>query len=558
MFKIGDIITGLQDNGYSFTNEGALMLVVHSYNNEDMDVLIIGHNILEQVGNAYPVNNTEREFKTTTIPDFYNEHPDYFKMDDTILNEWLLKCNTITEAPESYALSVENMNHMIYEMKQLLTTYKHPATDKGIGKIIDEWAKNKSNLISLFEKHPNYNGKFQIVFDHDYDRQLDRDGARNLYNWLESDEVASLYKKEVIIGEYSYKDLIKHANLMYKYQSIFEYNNFIHTINGHNYEHYCTEYSNYKQKMREYENTSGVVIDGEHAYASDVYEQKRKHDHITNIIYKFARSTTNFKQLVTSEAASWFKSYFPEAKIIEGQKLSRAVNKILCSLGIDKCPNYNKEFAKFADACNPIKVKRHTVISVNPLDYLTMSFGNSWSSCHTIDKSNIRRIDGSNGYSGAYCSGTLSYMLDSSSFVFYTVDAKYNGNELEKENKINRCMFHFGDNRLVQGRVYPKSNDTGADELYKDIREIVQKVMADILEVPNYWTNRSGYSACTNATYSFGTHYKDYANYGTCNVSTLKDDRDAHLKIEIGHDPICPSCGKTHRRESNLTCSSCK
>ena len=48
---------------------------------------------------------------------------------------------------------------------------------------------------------------------------------------------------------------------------------------------------------------------------------------------------------------------------------------------VDGSEAYDK-FAKYADSINPIKVKRHTVLSVHPIDYYTMSFGNSWTSCH--------------------------------------------------------------------------------------------------------------------------------------------------------------------------------
>ena len=135
--------------------------------------------------------------------------------------------------------------------------------------------------------------------------------------------------------------------------------------------------------------------------------------------------------LLTSEQAEEINKVFPFAYAHTGQKANRVVNKIMKYLGYDKHPDYNKEYAKYADSMSPMTIKRHTILSLNPIDYLKMSFGNSWASCHTIDQKNKR--DMPNSYQGAYCSGTISYMLDGTSMVFYTVDASYEGDEFYDE-----------------------------------------------------------------------------------------------------------------------------
>ena len=186
-----------------------------------------------------------------------------------------------------------------------------------------------------------------------------------------------------------------------------------------------------------------------------------------------------------------------------------------------------------------------------------MSFGNSWTSCHSIDKKNVRNRDKRSN--GEYSSGTESYMLDGTSMVFYTVDAEYNGNHLELQDKINRNMFHFYDGNLIQGRVYPQSCDSGSDNLYDDIRNVVQKVIADILEVPNLWNLNRGYSWCKSASNSHGTHYTDYNRFDTCTLSTLQDHTKFNFRrVNIGHNPICPHCGDTHDNRYNIECYYCK
>lgn len=240
----------------------------------------------------------------------------------------------------------------------------------------------------------------------------------------------------------------------------------------------------------------------------------------------------------------------PELKFHEGQKTSRAINKICCYLGFDKVDGYNQEFAKYADSLSPMVIKRHTVLSVNPLDYLTMSFGNSWASCHTIDKENKRRMP--NNYSGCYSSGTISYMLDGTSMVLYTVDAAFNGDEYWKQPKINRQMFHYGEEKLIQARLYPQAND-GDDSVYSPYRNIVQQIISTIFDFPNLWTLKKGTQECSYYINSVGTHYPDYRHYSNCTISRIKGSENMN-SITVGARPICIECGERHTIEDNINC----
>ena len=554
-FVLGDIIKGKKCNGCSITNSHSLLLVTR-VNRSEMTVVILQHNV-GYIGQDFEVDNLSSKFERTTIEEFEREHPGYYKMEKARLDELLAQYPKVEETEEEkianpYVLSDEMRRELLEEMRTLLVKYHYHPTDEGLNRILDEWCKNKADLIRLFEKHPNYNGKFQIVFDCDFDRSIDRDAIDNFKRWLKSDKVRSVFINEVKLGVYSYRELRSICSRLYDLYSTFERNDSIRTINGKTYEEYFKEYLHFRNLKSRYEDSRNIYCTSYHAYDRDSYNKYEKLDKISAIL-----SYSSLNQLIDDTIKDYCRDYFPDAKIRKGQKTSRAINKLLCMLGFDKLPDYNKEFAKFADAINPLKIKRHTVISIHPIDYYTMSFGNSWSSCHTIDKRNDRRIDGDHSYRGCNSSGTESYMLDRTSCVFYTVKAEYEGNNLELEDKINRCMFHYYDNRLLQGRVYPQSNDRGGNNLYKDIREIAQKVFADMLDVPNYWTNKSGTDICYEVTDSYGTHFKDYTNYESCNVSTLKDDRTDHKFIIIGNDPICPSCGCIHSRTDNIECNEC-
>jgi hypothetical protein len=157
-----------------------------------------------------------------------------------------------------------------------------------------------------------------------------------------------------------------------------------------------------------------------------------------------------------------------------------------------------------------------------------------------------------NSYEGMYSSGTMSYMLDSSSMVFYFVDSTYKGSDYWHEPKINRQMFHYGNHKLIQARLYPQSND-GNGEIYKPYRNIVQEIMATICGFPNFWTNKKGTSEIYKHVWSSGTHYRDYTNFDSCNISFAKD-QNIDGAIYIGHDPICIECGGEHTVEDNINC----
>lgn len=379
-------------------------------------------------------------------------------------------------------------------MVKLLDEYDYDFTDAALYKIIDTWAEQKADLIQLFKKHHNYiDGKFMVAFNSDWSREIDRDGARNFARWIRN----NLDTIKANLPEYVRELVTKEAEAQ-----------------GYSAERYSSHWP------------FGFNADF-------IYTDYRK----------FAC------QFIDENTEAMFNKIDPSLRFKSGQKMSRAINKICKWLGIDKLPNYNKEFAKYADSVNPLKVVRHTIISINPIDYLTMSFGNSWASCHTIDKENRR--DMPNSYEGQYSSGTISYMLDKVSMVFYTVSADYDGNEYFFEPKINRNMFHYGEDKLIQGRVYPQDNDNSGS-IYKDIREIVQKVMADCLGIPNLWETKKGPDEIRPYVWTAGTNYPDYDYYDNCRVSFPKEKELNAVRITIGHKPICINCGYEHNISENI------
>lgn len=380
----------------------------------------------------------------------------------------------------------EEHEYLLDSMKRLLDEYDYEWSDEALNTIITTWEVNKAILIEAFKKHQNY---IEGKFMIAFDTSFERDINRN-------------------------------AVENFRYWLI-------------------------NQCVREMAASLPPEINQKRLEEQCAWLPNRLFDFLSFLDQPYIVTKT-----ISKSTSDLINEILPNIKAREGQKTSKVVNKICTYLGYDKHPEYNREYAKYADALSPITITRHTVLSINPLDYLTMSFGNSWASCHTIDKENKRGMP--SHYSGCYSSGTISYMLDQSSMVFYTVDSSYNGNEYWTQPKITRQMFHWGEEKLVQSRLYPQDND-GDDSAYTPNRNIVQKIMSEIFNFPNLWTVHKGITNASAYIMSQGTHYRDYMNFSNCSLSRIKNNTNEH-EFYVGNHPICIQCGNQHSDAENINC----
>ena len=207
--------------------------------------------------------------------------------------------------------------------------------------------------------------------------------------------------------------------------------------------------------------------------------------------------------------------------------------------------NYNsfdKLYAKFADALSELVIKKITLVSLHFCDFMLMSNGNSWSSCHYINSHNIFHEDSASSYSGCYKQGCLSYALDKPSFLLYTLPNTYEGEEYYRQPKINRMCCQYEEGFLVTGKCYP-DNKTERITRY---RQILQLVMSTLEEMPNLWT----FSRNTERIKSFvetdedSAHYRDYESSGQKpTISMCKHRIDLDHVMTIGHKAYCVHCG---------------
>lgn len=295
----------------------------------------------------------------------------------------------------------------------------------------------------------------------------------------------------------------------------------------------------------------------------------------------------------------WTKNQLPEnifdhiPELREGQKWSRYIGQLCKSWGVNtitdiqteiyqdsntgelhkrqKDYGYNHHFALLGDSCNPLAIKHKTfVLSLNLLDYLTMSFGHDWASCHSIDKSNTRDCNGN--YSGQYSAGTLSYGLDDVTMIAYITDElnpnrgrnihHHYGSDVPywKRDKEHRAVVSWGEDKLYFGRTYPDDRDNGDASIAGQIREIVQQIFAECLGVSNIWVTKKGTENTSNyvGANEGNCAYDDWACYDKCSISFLKTNGTLNTNmIYVGTYPICPTCGHTHENSDSIQCEDC-
>lgn len=280
-------------------------------------------------------------------------------------------------------------------------------------------------------------------------------------------------------------------------------------------------------------------------------------EHEDRLCYNVRYYSIYSNQFVSEGVAEILNSLYPDLRAQEGQKTSRMINKLWKMLGVDiNSKEYQVVFAEFADAINPISITRPFILSANPSDYITMSYGSSWASCHII---NPYKANGGGGYSGCYKAGTLSYMNDAYTLIGYTLEKlPENLRDACRIPKITRqCFMVDVDNGVImQSRQYPETNNTQRADEY---RKLVQEGVAEALGEPNLWKKTSGYEPF----YQYDNrHYPDYHYVDSYNINlsflkTRPSLEDTGVMFPVGQKPYCLRCGGDIDDSEYIYCEDC-
>ena len=423
-------------------------------------------------------------------------------------------------------------------------------------------------------------------------RPINIEGIRKFRDWANGQYTEMLKEYRVMIGLHDfveYRRAWNHLDMLLgelPEKAI---------INGRTWAEYKAEYDRMENVISNvYEKIDIAYLSdakgNDFAVPREIYNKMSIFDDVLHMAFRNVEEEQN---LLSEEKTEKLNRKLEEGgfttRAIAGQKIAKFIGKLCKETKLNKIVDrqvvewrdrdgnlherekdlgYNYHFALLGDSINPLYYTREIVISVNPIDFWTMSFGYKWASCHTIDKNNTRG-NGSDNYSGCYSGGTESYMLDESSLIVYVRPTQEELESIGEENlpmeiqsKFKRCIFYLGEDKLVQSRMYPDGRDGGDMGLAAQIRNILQKEIADLLDTSNMWTLKKGTDACTSVieTAYMAPHYRDYSHYSDCNVSFLRRINGDlnHNLIKVGSSIICPECGERHTTEEWITCESCR
>ena len=386
-----------------------------------------------------------------------------------------------------------NREQILHDMTEALDDWGVNWQYEGVEVSLDAWAKKKEWLINILRRHPNWNERAMgVVFTTEEERVLDKvtfiEELKYLTKYIEDESILNTTKLTEIYNKYGWE---------YSYIE-----------NGADYLRHVyyafTQVKNISSKASEelIVSLKGKPLD------PDV--------------------TKNFKP---------------------GMKTSRIINALLEPVYNHNNPEvmryYNQHFAKCADALNPMKVIKYTILSVHPADFLNMSHGTGWESCHALD--------------GCYRAGSLSYINDACSMILYTVSSDYIGDEFFAERKINRQIYCLGkDYRLLQSRLYPQneSQDTSASD---NFRSNVQAILSTCLDIPNLWVKSSKRPSDFFKEGYGNKAYPDWYYYDSwyVNVSYPKGADIGDELTEIGGTAHCLICGDEINETDDLYCYNC-
>ena len=398
---------------------------------------------------------------------------------------------------------------LVDDMCKLLKDYGHRNSEHGVCVVLDKYFTAKEPLIKLFATSNHYAGNMRIILKKEFDRDIDRYAisrtCRDFPNNVGADKVILKYTDNdgKTITDY----LVTGKNKI----CIFN----------------AEDIKDNTKNLKNFDITNGAT--------------KESSDNLG----EFIRSTIWFSKLATAAMPEDTTAYGVEYK--RGTKTSRAFNKMCTHFGVDKAGSYNKLFAEYADLVAGGTRSMNFIVSLNPLDYITMSVGKSWTSCHSA----IARSD---GYAGGACGGCVSYMLDNCSIITYVVD-KLSDN-LHTEGKIYRQMFHYSGEYFVQSRLYPQGND-GATDLYAKFRGFMCEEFNELLNLSkDSWTKKdAGY--VQDLVRHVGFHYPDIKYNNGVSMFYPTEKEKSFKRFTIGSNSYCFYCGERLEQNGRLSHGKC-
>lgn len=448
--------------------------------------------------------------------------------------------------------------------------YREAEDRKGLMDDIMMSIKAKSWLFdNIFKNSPYHNGKGQLIMPMEIERPIDEDVIEEFARYIENLAHKYFLNVEAKIEGYTYQQAYDEKNNLSRYITAVNYMHLSDDdviIKGKPFSEYREGFNLLNSFLEKFEFECYNISSGRYT----TKENKCLYD--KGLLIANAIRNCVGKQLENTEDIEKLSNAFPRSQCREGIKITKVVLKCLKEIGLyqlameNEQETFNKNYSHWCDGISPLKIKKWSILSINFVDFLTMSHGSSWTSCLNTDK---------RGYftSGMYIRGfnsrrVLDYALDPSTMVFYTIDENYdadgNGDDWELQPKTTRQLFHFGEGKLIQARLYPQ-DDVSRRNIYTQYRENVEKLLADAMGEANLWSSpergsispkgnifNTPYYSSSNGDYiDFSTRashgedeidFQDEVNYVIFRGSTNREDNGVPMIIG-STDAKCIICG---------------
>lgn len=374
---------------------------------------------------------------------------------------------------------------------------------------LDAWALNKAHLMSVLSKDSDFNAnELAIVKDVEINREIDIDNAEELLgSWLKNAKFP-----------YGAKYALLKVMSFIKEDGTFDMSNSY--FNDEKYEMLKDSFEFHKTN---YDFNLIPFIDLAYRDFDDVYAlgfliRYLKIQNGTKATKVLNKIFDTFKGLKVGKHNLGRLSFVKGVRELdENGNWTGNMCKVL---------NFNQFQAQLNDLLSPKVEKKKLVISINPLDYITQSHGNSWGSCHAFNS------NWDKSYSGCNKGATLTMMCDPSSVIAYILDGSAEENNLWNIPKQNRQSLFINEDHdyIMQNVFYPNHSDY--------LSKVVRQTIQNLFSVTDDWVHgkRIDWNRVTLDT----SEYKGYDDWCKgVDISYLKDNNDKDIVLTIGRDAYC-------------------
>ena len=459
------------------------------------------------------------------------------------------------------------MDYKILDWADIKTTAMAYMKDKGyypnsyaIDAIFHQWQKMKTPLFELLRTSKYWNkDELRIELPVEIKRQANTEVQRDFIQWCR-DRLYHIFRQkyEIRTQFFTYEEL---RNMRSRLED-----RMYSTEKGNEYNAIVEDYNRIDKKIRELQ-----ANDITYYYDPDDYDARfwistkvnaKLHEAMDTLAcLTYDLSTIDEKYIEINDGF-----IYTEIKPVVGQKITRFALKVCKELGLDKVKvpiekrwtdengvehsrikdeGFEYQFARYTDSIIEKVFDDTLMISINPIDYWSMSDGTSWSSCYRLG--------------GEYCAGTTSYLLDGTTMIVYTE------NEDDRLVKNKRAVFCYGEDKLFMNRLYPDGRDGGfkslryqwGDAVRSHILELLGKNKDDFEKICvddyYYWDGR-GYNDFYHASETEAWMLGGAANENNIMIATMPiciesgeyyDSDEDIVDRETNEDEyVCDRCGR--------------